>query len=52
MFKILSLSSPTGLFKELVFKDGLNIILGKYSKSGKDINGIGKTTVINFGYVP
>ena len=47
MFKLVSLSSSTGLFEELVFKDGLNIILGKYSKSGKDINGIGKTTIIN-----
>ncbi|MCI5223193.1 MAG: DUF2326 domain-containing protein [Candidatus Electrothrix sp. AR4] len=47
MFKLLSLSSPTGLFDEIVFKDGLNIILGRYSKSGKDINGIGKTTIIN-----
>jgi uncharacterized protein YydD (DUF2326 family) len=47
MFKLISLSSPTGLFKEIVFRDGLNIILGKYSKSGKDINGIGKTTIIN-----
>ena len=47
MFKLISLSSPTGLFHEIVFKDGLNIILGKYSKSGKDINGIGKTTIIN-----
>lgn len=48
MFKIISLSSPTELFSEIVFKDGLNIILGNYSKSGKDINGIGKTTIINF----
>jgi uncharacterized protein YydD (DUF2326 family) len=48
MFKLVSLSSPTGLFKDIVFKDGLNIILGKYSKLGKDINGIGKTTIINF----
>ena len=47
MFKLVSLSSPSGLFKEIVFRDGLNIILGKYSKSGKDINGIGKTTIIN-----
>lgn len=47
MFKLISLSSPTGLFKKIVFKDGLNIILGKYSKAGKDINGIGKTTIIN-----
>jgi uncharacterized protein YydD (DUF2326 family) len=47
MFKLISLSSPTGLFKKIIFKDGLNIILGRYSKSGKDINGIGKTTIIN-----
>lgn len=26
----------------------MNIILGRYAKSGKDINGIGKTTIINF----
>lgn len=48
MFKLVSLSSPTGLFDNIIFKDGLNIILGKYSKFGKDINGIGKTTIINF----
>lgn len=48
MFRLVSLSSPTGLFKDIIFKPGLNIILGKYSKSGKDINGIGKTTIINF----
>lgn len=47
MFKLISLSSPSGLFKKIIFKDGLNIILGRYSKSGKDINGIGKTTIIN-----
>lgn len=47
MFKLVSLSSPSGLFEKIVFKDGLNIILGRYSKSGKDINGIGKTTIIN-----
>lgn len=47
MFKLISLTSPSGLFKDIVFKDGLNIILGKYSKSGKDINGIGKTTIVN-----
>lgn len=48
MFKLVSLSSPSGLFENIVFRDGLNIILGRYSRSGKDINGIGKTTVINF----
>ena len=48
MFKLVSLSSPSGLFEEIRFKDGLNIILGKYSTAGKDINGIGKTTIINF----
>lgn len=42
MFKLISLSSSSGLFEDIVFKDGLNIILGRYSKSGKDINGIGK----------
>ncbi|AZG35750.1 DUF2326 domain-containing protein [Shewanella psychromarinicola] len=48
MFKLTSLSSPTDLFHKIVFKDGLNIILGRYSKAGKDINGIGKTTIIKF----
>lgn len=48
MFKLVSLSSPSGLFENIVFRDGLNIILGRYSRSGKDINGIGKTTIINF----
>jgi uncharacterized protein YydD (DUF2326 family) len=47
MFKLISLSSPTRLFEPIIFKDGLNIILGKYTKSGKDINGIGKTTIIH-----
>lgn len=47
MFKLISLSSPSGLFKDIVFRDGLNIILGRYARSGKDINGIGKTTIIN-----
>lgn len=47
MFKLTSLSSPSGLFEKIIFKNGLNIILGRYSKSGKDINGIGKTTIIN-----
>jgi uncharacterized protein YydD (DUF2326 family) len=46
--KIISLFSKTRLIDEIIFKDGLNIILGKYSISGKDINGIGKTTIINF----
>lgn len=48
MFKLISLESPTGLFKLIKFKSGLNIILGRYSTTGKDINGIGKTTIINF----
>lgn len=46
MFKLISLASPTNLFKEIVFRDGLNIILGKYSQEGKDINGIGKTSIV------
>jgi len=46
MFKLVSLSSRSGLFKEIVFKDGLNIILGQYTQDGKDINGIGKTTIV------
>ena len=48
MFKLISLESPSGLFQPIIFKDGLNIILGRYSTTGKDINGIGKTTIINF----
>lgn len=48
MFKLISLSSPSGFFRDVVFRDDLNIILGRYSRSGKDINGIGKTTIINF----
>lgn len=48
MFKLISLTSPTKLFNDIVFKDGLNIILGRYSKKGTDTNGIGKTTIINF----
>tara|TARA_Y100000782_G_scaffold112027_1_gene141353 strand:- start:1751 stop:3511 length:1761 start_codon:yes stop_codon:yes gene_type:complete len=48
VFKLISLESPSGLFQPIIFKDGLNIILGRYSTTGKDINGIGKTTIINF----
>ncbi len=47
MFKLEKLFSESGLFDKLPFKNGLNIILGKYSNAGKDINGIGKTTIIN-----
>lgn len=46
MFKLISLTSGTNLFNPVVFKDGLNIILGKYSNSDKDINGIGKSTIV------
>lgn len=41
------LYSNTCLFDEIVFHNGLNIILGKYSSNGRDINGIGKTTIID-----
>lgn len=46
MFKLVSLTSETNLFNPVIFKDGLNIILGKYSNSDKDINGIGKSTIV------
>ncbi|KEI71416.1 DUF2326 domain-containing protein [Endozoicomonas elysicola] len=46
MFKLKSLNSETNLFKEVEFRDGLNIILGEYTHQDKDINGIGKTTVV------
>jgi uncharacterized protein YydD (DUF2326 family) len=41
------LCSDSDLFDEIVFRDGLNIILGKYTTEGKDINGIGKTTIVD-----
>ncbi len=42
------LYSETGAFNEIVFKPGLNIIMGKYSGAQKspDINGIGKSSVV------
>lgn len=46
MFKLVALSSPSGLFEKISFRDGLNIILGKYTKDGRDINGIGKTSIV------
>ncbi len=46
MFKLVSLQSEDTLFDPIYFHDGINIILGRYSKGGKDVNGIGKTTII------
>jgi len=42
------LFSNTGLFDEIIFHPGINIILGKYSKDkeAQGINGIGKSTLI------
>ncbi len=45
--KLIRLYSKTGLISEIIFKSGLNVILGKYSTKGKDINGIGKTTIVD-----
>lgn len=47
MIKLQKLVSPSGLFDEIIFTPGLNIILGKYTKAGKDINGIGKSSIID-----
>ncbi len=47
MFKLISLSSPSGLFREIRFHDGLNIILGVYTHDKNDVNGIGKSTVVS-----
>jgi len=47
MFKLISLSSPSGLFREIIFHDGLNIILGVYTHDKNDVNGIGKSTVVS-----
>ena len=46
MIKLSRIYSETGLFDEVKFRDGLNIILGKYSSTQKEINGIGKSTLI------
>lgn len=46
MIKLEKIYSETGLFDEVKFRDGLNIILGKYSSTQKEINGIGKSTLI------
>ncbi len=46
MIRLKRLYSETGLFDEVKFKEGLNIILGKYSSTQKEINGIGKSTLI------
>ena len=46
MIRLKRLYSETGLFDEVEFKEGLNIILGKYSSTNKEINGIGKSTLI------
>ncbi len=42
------LYSETGAFDEIIFKPGLNIIMGRYSGTRKspDINGIGKSSVV------
>ncbi len=42
------LYSETGLFNEITFKQGINIILGRYSNNEKreGINGIGKSSVV------
>jgi len=47
MFKLISLSSPSGLFREIKFHDGLNIILGVYTHDKNDVNGIGKSTIVS-----
>jgi len=46
MIRLKRLYSETGLFDEVEFKERLNIILGKYSSTQKEINGIGKSTLI------
>ena len=44
------LYSNTGLFKEIVFKKGINIIIGNYSEEEPEertgLNGIGKSTIV------
>jgi len=46
MVKLKKIYSDTGLFDEVRFKTGLNIVLGKYSVANKEINGIGKSTLV------
>jgi len=46
MITLKRIYSETNLFNEVCFKEGLNIILGKYSSQRKEINGIGKSTLV------
>jgi len=48
MIMLRKLYSETGLFDEIRFRSGLNIIMGRYSGDEKnpDINGIGKSSVV------
>lgn len=45
---LIRLFSDTNLFKDVLFHNGINIILGKYSgdKEARGINGIGKSSLI------
>jgi uncharacterized protein YydD (DUF2326 family) len=45
------LYSETDLFEDIVFQEGLNLILGKYSSNDLEnsgVNGIGKSSIIRF----
>lgn len=48
MITLNRLYSRTGLFDEVTFHNGINIILGKYSgeDSGAEINGVGKSSLV------
>jgi uncharacterized protein YydD (DUF2326 family) len=45
---LIRLYSETGLFDEVQFRPGLNVVLGKYSvgQQGSGINGIGKSSLV------
>ena len=48
MVQLKRLYSETGLFEEVEFHTGINIILGKYSgeKEARGVHGIGKSTLV------
>ncbi len=46
MIRLKRLYSETNLFDEVRFKNGLNIVMGNYSSAQREINGIGKSTLV------
>lgn len=46
MLTLNRLYSETGLFDEVRFHPGINVVLGKYSGAERSVNGIGKSTLV------